>query len=200
MFRLRSPVKRVMGLRERVRRLDGVAGGGVSGPALSVRQESIAAQLREMIGEGPAAFFTDASLILLDDPRPAAASHIVAHLLREVESAVRWVLQPPENSGSKRGGDGHKRSILAVLGELGVSVDEPTAQFWLGLAGEGNPSGLAMRAHRPALPDRSMASSPSSSTAWRNYSIGCSSGLRRGTSASSHGWTRFCPKSLRGTG
>jgi hypothetical protein len=118
---------------------------------LSARQERIAAQLREMIGEGPAAFFSDACLILSRDPRPAAASHIVSHLLREVESAVRSVLQPPSVPKGPKGEDGHQAKIRAVLEELGVSADEPAARFWLGLTGEGNPSGLAGRAHRSAL-------------------------------------------------
>jgi hypothetical protein len=134
-----------------MRRLDRADGNDAPGPVLSARQESVAAQLREMIGEGPAAFFSDACLILSRDPRPVAASHIVAHLLREVESAVRSVLQPPPVPGGPKGADKHQLSIRAVLGELGVSPDEPVAQFWLGLTGEGNPSGLAMRAHRPAL-------------------------------------------------
>ena len=134
-----------------MRRLDGADGDDAPGPVLSARQEGIAAQLREMIGEGPAAFFSDACLILSRDPRPVAASHIVAHLLREVESAVRSVLQPPPVPGAPKGADKHQLSIRAVLGELGVSPDEPVAQFWLGLTGEGNPGGLAMRAHRSAL-------------------------------------------------
>ena len=138
-------------LAERMRRLDGVDGDEVPGPVLSPRQESIAGQLREMIGEGPAAFFADACLILSRVPRPAAASHIVAHLLREVESGVRSVLQPPLASKGPKGEDKHQASIRAVLEDLGVSPNEPTARFWLGLAGEGNPSGLAMRAHRSAL-------------------------------------------------
>jgi hypothetical protein len=131
--------------------MDRLPGDDVPRPALSPRQESIAAQLREMIGEGPAVLFSDACLILSRDPRPASASHIVAHLLREVESAVRSVLQPPTGSRGSGSGDKHQASILAVLDELGISVDEPVAQFWLALTGEGNPSGLAMRAHRAAL-------------------------------------------------
>ena len=110
-------------LAERMRRLDRVDGDDAPGPVLSARQESIAAQLREMIGEGPAAFFSDACLILSQDPRPAAASHIVAHLLREVESAVRSVLQPPSVPKGPKGEDGHQATIRAVLGELGVSAD-----------------------------------------------------------------------------
>lgn len=120
-----------------MRRLDGTYEGDVPGPVLSARQESIKAQLREMIGEGPAAFFSDACLILSLDPRPATASHIVAHLLREIESAVRSVLQPPSIPKGPKGEDRHQTKIRAVLDELGVSAEEPTAQFWLGLAGEG---------------------------------------------------------------
>jgi hypothetical protein len=134
-----------------MRRLDTVDGDDAQGPVLSARQQSIMAQLREMIGEGPAAFFSDACLVLSRDPRPAAASHIVAHLLREVESAVRSVLQPPLLAKGPKGEDRHQASIRAVLEDLGVSPDEPAAKFWLGLTGEGNPSGLAMRAHRSAL-------------------------------------------------
>lgn len=118
---------------------------------LSPRQESVAAQLRDLIGEGPAVLFSDACVVLSQEPRLASASHVVAHLLREVESAVRAVLQPPLDPQAVKGGDKHKASIRAVLGELGVSADEPVAEFWLGLTGEGNPSGLAMKAHRSAL-------------------------------------------------
>jgi hypothetical protein len=103
-----------------------------------------------MVGEGPAAFFSDACLILSLDLRPASASHIVGHLLREVESAVREVLEPQANSRQGESGDGHQLSIRAVLDELQIPAEEPAARFWLGVTGAGNPSGLAMRAHRSA--------------------------------------------------
>jgi hypothetical protein len=88
---------------------------------------------------------------------------------------VRAVLQPPLDSQDAKGGDKHKASIRAVLGELGVSADEPVAEFWLGLTGEGNPSGLAMRAHRPALdaPGQPTRRSSSSSTVSRSCSTAC---------------------------
>jgi hypothetical protein len=66
-------------------RISGVL--GEEGPRpLSPRQESVLAQLRDMIGEGPAALFSDACVVLSQEPRLAAASHIVSHLLREVEA------------------------------------------------------------------------------------------------------------------
>jgi hypothetical protein len=112
---------------------------------LSPRQESIARRLRQL-GGGPAAFFTDACELLAEQPPRRAVTHLVAHLLREVESAVRSVLDPARQPGT-----GHRASVIAVLDELGISHDEPVAEFWLGLTGQGNSAGLAARAHRPAL-------------------------------------------------
>src|SRR5262249_1000207 len=74
----------------------------------------------------------------------------VGHLLREVESAVRSVLEPP-NAGVGVKRDKHRAKIEAVLRELGIPLDDPVAEFWLGLAGDDNPDGLARRAHRAAL-------------------------------------------------
>lgn len=113
--------------------------------ALSPRQESVARRLRQL-GEGPAAFFIDACGLLAEQPPRRTVTHLVAHLLRDVESAVRWVLDPAFQRGR-----GHRASVVAVLDELGISHDEPVAEFWLGLTGEGNSAGLAARAHRRAL-------------------------------------------------
>ena len=121
---------------------------GQQARALSPRQESITRRLRE-IGEGPAEFFVAACELLAEEPRHTGVTHLVAHLLREVESAVRSVLDP--SGDARQGRDKHRASVIAVLDQLEISHDEPTAEFWLGLTGEGNPSGLAMRAHRSAL-------------------------------------------------
>ena len=116
--------------------------------ALSPRQESIARRLRQL-GDGPVAFFIEACELLAEQPPRRTMTHLVAHLLREVESAVRSVL---DSSAERRPGqDKHRASVVAVLDELGISCDEPVAEFWLGLTGEGNSAGLAARAHRPAL-------------------------------------------------
>jgi len=113
--------------------------------ALSLRQESVARRLRQL-GEGSAAFFIDACGLLAEQPPRRTVTHLVAHLLRDVESAVRWVLDPAFQRGR-----GHRASVVAVLDELGISHNEPVAEFWLGLTGEGNSAGLAARAHRRAL-------------------------------------------------
>jgi hypothetical protein len=67
---------------------------------LSPRQESIARRLQQL-GEGPAAFFIDACALLAEQPPHRTVTHVVAHLLREVESAVRSVLEPPGAGAGK---------------------------------------------------------------------------------------------------
>ena len=121
---------------------------GQQARALSPRQESIVRRLRE-IGEGPGEFFVAACELLVEEPRRTGVTHLVAHLLREVESAVRSILDPAGDA--RQGRDKHRASVIAVLDQLEISRDEPIAEFWLGLTGEGNASGLAMRAHRSAL-------------------------------------------------
>ena len=112
-------------------------------PALTPRQERVVKRLREQISEGTAEWFTAACELLAQEPRPRALTHLVGHLYREVEGAVRFVLDPVKE---KRG---HAASIQAVLDDLGISADEEPAVFWLELAA--GDKGLAMRAHRSAL-------------------------------------------------
>jgi hypothetical protein len=115
-------------------------------PALTPRQEGIATRLRQL-GEGPSAFFTDACQLLAERPSHGTVTHLVAHLLREVESAMRSVLDP----GYKPQDRGHAVSVRAVLDELDISHGDPVAEFWLSLTGKGNAAGMASRAHRSAL-------------------------------------------------
>jgi hypothetical protein len=107
------------------------------------RQERVVQGLRRQIGDGPAEFFMAACELLSQKPPSRAVTHLVGHLLREVEGAVRFVLDPVKERR------GHGASIEAVLDDLGISHDEPAAEFWLQLAQTDR--GLAMRAHRNAL-------------------------------------------------
>lgn len=95
-------------------------------------------------------FFRDACGLLAERPLCPSVTHLVAHLLREVESAVRSVLEPP-NAAAGAKTDKHRARIEAVLKELGIHLDDPAAESWLGLAGDDNPDSLARRAHRSAL-------------------------------------------------
>ncbi|MEU7906340.1 hypothetical protein [Actinoplanes sp. NPDC049118] len=118
---------------------------------LSPRQARIVSLMETQVGPGPAQFFRDACTLLGEAPARASASHLIAHLLREVESAVRSVLQPPDARGADRGGGGHQAEIRAIMADLGFDPDDAVSEFWLGLAGQGNLAGLAARAHRSAM-------------------------------------------------
>lgn len=56
------------------------------------RQQQIYKRLL-LIGPGPAAYFRDACQIMEGNSNLDAATHLVAHLLREVENALRAVLE-----------------------------------------------------------------------------------------------------------
>ena len=113
------------------------------------RQERIYGRLR-LIGEGPGEFYRDACRLMDEPGRLAATSHLVSHLMREVDGAVRAVLQVQAEHGSAKsaGRENHKASIASVLKALGVAETNPIAQLWLTLPGD---EGLDKKAHRDAL-------------------------------------------------
>jgi hypothetical protein len=102
------------------------------------------------VGVGAAVFFRDACGLVAERPARPSVTHLVAHLLREVESALRSVLEPA-NAAADVKTDKHRARIRSVLDTLGISHGDAVAEFWLGVAGEDNERGLAARAHRPAL-------------------------------------------------
>jgi hypothetical protein len=89
--------------------------GHQSPRVLTPRQERIVDRLHRQIGDGPAELFTAACELLAHESPPRAVTHLVAHLLREVEGAVRFVLDPVK---AKRG---HSVSIEAVLDDLDIA-------------------------------------------------------------------------------
>ncbi len=120
------------------------------------RQERIYGRLR-LVGPGPAAFYRDACWLMAAEPPIIAAAHLVSHLLREIESALRDVLEPLHghtentNTGGKSKDDTHKAEIYNILKALEIPDTDPVAKAWLRLPGKSNDYGLAARAHRDAL-------------------------------------------------
>lgn len=95
-------------------------------------QQRIYRRLR-LIGEGPAKFFFDACELMDEPDARSSTSLLVGHLMREVESAVRAVLEPEVvPDGVSR----HRRRILGVLEGLGLAEDHPVSRLWLGLPGD----------------------------------------------------------------
>jgi len=120
------------------------------------RQERIYRRLL-LVGPGPASFYRDACRLMEAEPPFNATTHMIAHLLREIESALRDVLESVVDrsqriSGKDVSSDGkHEAEIRTVLKSLGIPETDPMAQGWLRLPGKGNYYGLAARAHRDAL-------------------------------------------------
>ena len=119
------------------------------------RQERIYQNLL-LLGPGPAAFYRDACRLMATDPPFEATTHLVAHSFREIESALRDVLEPiterTERIAKKRGtsSEEHRAEILAILKALEIPETDPIVQAWLSLAGKSDQS-LHRRAHRRAL-------------------------------------------------
>lgn len=104
------------------------------------------------MGPGTAAFYEDACRHMATKPPFRATTHIVGHLLREVESGLCSVLAVVADENPRRDKeDGHKKKIKSILKGLGIEETEPVAAAWLGLTGQDNQGGLFKRAHRNDL-------------------------------------------------
>jgi hypothetical protein len=114
--------------------------------SLSARQMRIYELLRHLVGEATAEFFADACGLLAEQPSRPTATHLTAHALREVESALRAVLEPSLEQIC-----GHQNSVNAVLEVLDIDPAAPVAVFWLELGTKGGHRNLAGWAHRRGL-------------------------------------------------
>lgn len=150
-----------------------LAGPGFRFPTQRERNIYIRLQL---IGDGPAANFVDACRIMAgdEDMRLQSATHIVGHLLREIESAVRDVLLAfschsdpyvtqastgdPSNGATNKadGQENHKQEIRMILRYYKMEETSGTGKLWLALAGAAQHAPSYMKplhavAHRNAL-------------------------------------------------
>jgi len=111
------------------------------------RQQRIYEDLNELVGPGPAAFFRDACWLMQNPYTLQSTSHLVGHLVRETEGAVREVLKPIiYEKAEKEEETGQKGEIRAILAALAIPEGSPEARAWLALAGI-----LPGVAHRKAL-------------------------------------------------
>ena len=121
-------------------------------------QEQISRKLNSRVSPGAAAFWRDACRLMEMEPLLESTTHLVGHLLREIESSLRDVLMPisePSEQGANKkkpsGDEKHKAEIEAVLKVLEIPEISPVGQTWLSLPGRNNKYGLHKRAHRKAL-------------------------------------------------
>lgn len=134
---------------------------GISRPWFSdERQERIYQKLRLRVGDGPAHFYREACQVR-GDPRFTTATHLIAHLLREVESSLRSVTLPDNTPLPARcekcdnRPEAHKTQIIAIVQAYRLS--EQIQSEWIRLAvrkrlKDGDEEhGLNYYAHRDAL-------------------------------------------------
>jgi len=124
----------------------------------NVQQKKIYEDLK-LIGPGPASFFRDACWLMENPEVLESTSHLVAHLLREIESSLRSILKPitiktqekekeVEQSGhqDKEKEKSHKNQIKDILKFLGIDETSQEGKAWLELAND-----LHELAHREGL-------------------------------------------------
>ncbi|MGD0177792.1 MAG: hypothetical protein ABSA50_03985 [Candidatus Bathyarchaeia archaeon] len=118
-------------------------------------QEWIYKKLLLLVGPGPALFYQDACSIMAESIALQSTTHLVGHLLREIESALRDVLEPIvvhiTPAHDKDESAKHKAEILAILSYLDIPDSDPIAVAWMKLAGRGSDYALHARAHRRDL-------------------------------------------------
>jgi hypothetical protein len=134
------------------------------------QQNRICQRLITLVGPGAATFYKDACFLMEMDTPLESTTHLVGHLLREVESSLRDVLEAlsepvvsDKNTNLTKCPScdhkfqyqkplpSHKDEIHAILKALGVGNEKNVAQLWLRLAGKNSKYGLHSRAHRSDL-------------------------------------------------
>ena len=86
-----------------------------------------------LVGGEPAAFVRDACRLMDGDYRIEATTHVVGHLLRERDLALRAVLRPIVADGRwpERGTeDASRKQIDAICDALGIGADDPFRDLW----------------------------------------------------------------------
>ena len=128
------------------------------------RQVRIYKRLNQLVGPGPAQFFDDACRLIAYQSTLPSTTHIVSHLLREIESALRTVVRPlkgisaiknqtenKEKEKCRRKKNTHRKEILYILHALEIPQNDPVAIAWLGITRQNSTRGLKARAHRNSL-------------------------------------------------
>jgi hypothetical protein len=100
---------------------------------LDEQERRIYSRFYHKVGDGPAAFFLDACRIMRATPRPVAATHLVGHCIREIESAMRALLVP---IAKDLNGLPNERvaQIRRMLAADGIDEFSPEAVWWMDVA------------------------------------------------------------------
>lgn len=106
------------------------------------RERSIFERISKLVGPGPAAFFRDACRLMREPERYATSTHLVAHLLREIESGLRDVLASltADAEESKEKLEKYERVVTAALLDAELPLKDRLSKKLLRLTREGQTS------------------------------------------------------------
>lgn len=82
-----------------------------------------------LISPAAAAFYQDACRIMEMEEPFESATHLVGHLIREIESSLRWALEPYKLDSQQKKVE--TRDARALLEKAGVSKSDPLPKAWL---------------------------------------------------------------------
>lgn len=101
-------------------------------PPETPRQREILRRLR-LVGGAPASYFADACRLMAQKPPLESQAHLVAHLLRELNSGLLGALEPmvPSEDWPEKGTANRQAKMIdAVCDALRVSADNPLRRSW----------------------------------------------------------------------
>jgi len=98
-------------------------------------EERVYNKLKQLVGTDLAEYFKDACRIMSSHPQFATTTHLVGHLLRELDNRFLGVLEhiSGDQIDESRKDDKHKARREIVLRFLGIKNDDKVAVFWLQL-------------------------------------------------------------------
>jgi len=119
--------------------------------SLEPHQKEVHKKFMRLLGPGIAAFYYDACKLMFNCSEYKTTSHLVAHLFREIESALRDILRShcDLKKPSNKEDENHKKDIQEILKELGISENQDIWEKWTSLTNKN--SRLSFRAHRSNL-------------------------------------------------
>jgi len=110
----------------------------------------VAERLGRLVSPAAQAFLVDACGLMAASNDLHTTSHLVGHLVREVESSMRAVLQTLVDP-VKGTDDNHRQTVLLILAALEMPESDPIGRAWLEKAGTKAKGGPHKRAHRNDL-------------------------------------------------
>src|SRR5438105_12016628 len=100
-------------------------------------QKKIHQELNRQIGDGAGSFYMDACKLMDDNPSLSSKTHLIAHLLREIDSSIRDVMIPFGYISLNE--DAFNNLMDEIIKQYNISQQDSLAQLWSTLKGTKDP-------------------------------------------------------------